>query len=119
MRRGDVCWARLEPRSGSEQRGRRPVVVVSHDSFNGVDTWRSVIVVPLTTSERQGARGPSIVRLSSEQTGLAEDSFALCHQVTTLDRAKLDPPAKTLDTMALRRISRGVVAACDLHDAFG
>ena len=33
MRRGDVWWATLQPRSGSEQSGRRPVVVLSHDSF--------------------------------------------------------------------------------------
>ena len=34
MKRGDVYWADLVPRSGSEQTGRRPVVVVSHDGFN-------------------------------------------------------------------------------------
>ena len=32
MIRGEVYWADLAPRSGSEQRGRRPVVVVSHDN---------------------------------------------------------------------------------------
>jgi len=118
MKRGDVCWARLEPRSGSEQRGRRPVVVVSHDAFNEIDAWRSVIVVPLTTSARQGARGPTVVPLPPEQTSLPQESFALCHQVTTLDRAKLKPPIGRLGEDALQRIGRGVVVACDLHAAF-
>lgn len=117
MKRGDVCWARLEPRSGSEQRGRRPVVVVSHDSFNRVDAWRSVIVVPLTTSERQGARGPSVVEVPAEESGLPSASYALCHQVTTLDRRKLEPPVGSLTNGLLQRIGRGLVAACDLHDA--
>ena len=93
------------------------MVVVSHDAFNETGTWRSVIVVPLTTSARQGARGPSVVPLSEEQTSLPEESFALCHQVTTLDRAKLDPPIGRLDDAALRQLGRGVVAACDLHTA--
>ncbi len=34
MKRGEVYWAELTPRSGSEQQGRRPVVVISHDVFN-------------------------------------------------------------------------------------
>jgi len=42
MRRGEVFWAQ-------EQSGRRPVIVVSHDGFNEVTAWRSVIVVPLST----------------------------------------------------------------------
>ena len=34
MKRGEVYWADLAPHSGSEQQGRRPVVVISHDAFN-------------------------------------------------------------------------------------
>jgi mRNA-degrading endonuclease toxin of MazEF toxin-antitoxin module len=33
MKRGEVYWADLVPRSGSEQQGRRPVIVISHDAF--------------------------------------------------------------------------------------
>ena len=34
MKRGDVYWADLVPRSASEQQGRRPVIVISDDAFN-------------------------------------------------------------------------------------
>jgi len=34
MRRGDIYRAQLTPRSGSEQQGVRPVIIVSHDAFN-------------------------------------------------------------------------------------
>jgi len=94
------------------------VVVVSHDAFNEIDAWRSVIVIPLTTSARQGARGPTVVPLAPEQTSLPQESFALCHQVTTLDRAKLEPPIGRLGEDSLRQLGRGVVVACDLHTAF-
>src|SRR5437762_226493 len=50
MTRGEVYWADLVPRSGSEQQGRRPVIVISHDAFNQTQNWRSIIVVPLSTS---------------------------------------------------------------------
>lgn len=89
MLRGEVYWADLTPRSGSEQSGRRPVVIVSRDALNTVSTWRSIIVVPLSTSARQQGRGLTAVALPRGAAGLREDSVALCHQVTTLDRSKL------------------------------
>ncbi len=56
MKRGQVYWADLAPRSGSEQQGRRPVIVISHDAFNQTQGWRSIIVVPLSTSVAQAGR---------------------------------------------------------------
>ena len=115
MRRGEVWWARLAPRSGSEQRGRRPVVVLSHDAFNEVETWRSVIVVPVTTSSRQGLRGPTMAELPPDVTGLPRASFALGHQVTTLDRRKLGERSGRLDELSLRRVEEAVLTACGIE----
>ncbi len=89
MKRGELYWANLHPRSGSEQVGRRPVILVSHDGFNRTPAWRSLIVVPISTSTKQAARGPTAVMLPRGTAGLRKESVALCHQVTTLDRTKL------------------------------
>ena len=59
MNRGEVYWANLTTRSGSEQTGRRCVIVVSHDEFNQTRGWRSVIIVPLSTSLPTAARADS------------------------------------------------------------
>jgi mRNA-degrading endonuclease toxin of MazEF toxin-antitoxin module len=61
MNRGDIWIAVLEPRSGSEQSGRRPVVIVSHDSFNTAPAWSSIIVVPLSTSINQARRSDTAI----------------------------------------------------------
>jgi mRNA interferase MazF len=116
MKRGDIYWAELAPRSGSEQRGRRPVVVVSHDSFNQVSTWRSVVVVPISTSTAQARRGPTTIDLPAGSGSLARQSIALCHQVTTLDRLKLHKVVGTLAPMFLARVNAGLRAALDLED---
>lgn len=50
MKRGEVYWADLAPRSGFEQQGRRSVVVISHDAFNKTQGRRSINFVPLSTS---------------------------------------------------------------------
>ena len=114
MKRGETYWAELVPRSGSEQIGRRPVVLVSHDGFNEVPAWRSIIVVPITTSASQAKRGPTVVELPGRAAGLSKTSFAVCHQVTTLDRAKLTRRLGTLPSEILRDVEGGLKAAMDL-----
>ena len=114
MKRGDVYWADLIPRSGSEQTGRRPVIVVSNDGFNQTEGWRSVIVVPLSTSTAQAGRGPTAVEVASGIAGLAKPSVALCHQVTTLDRSKLSKWIGTLPKGLAGRLDEGLKAALDL-----
>ncbi len=114
MNRGEVYWADLVPRSGSEQTGRRPVILVSHDGFNQTPGWRSIIVVPISTSPSQGKRGPTVIELSGGTTGLPRTSFAVCHQVTTLDRAKMAKRIGTLPPECLREVEEGLKAAMDL-----
>jgi len=115
MKRGEVYWADLAPRSGSEQQGRRPVIVISHDAFNQTQGWRSIIVVPLSTSVSQAGRGPSAVLLRRGAAGLTRESVALCHQVTTLDRAKLTQRIDQLSPSEMSEIENGLKAAIDLH----
>src|SRR2546423_15596606 len=114
MKRGEVYWADLEPRSGSEQKGRRPVIVISHDGFNLTHGWRSVIVVPLSTSSAQAARGPSVVPLPAGTSGLSKDSVAVCHQVTTLDRPQLSQHHAELDSHIFREVEADRTTALNL-----
>ena len=106
-----MWWADLAPRSGSEQTGRRPVVVVSHDAFNRTEGWRSIIVVPLSTSAAQARRGPTALALQRGAAGLSRSSVALCHQVTTLDRSKLTRQIGTLPSAAMAELEAGLRAA--------
>ncbi|MGD0089762.1 MAG: type II toxin-antitoxin system PemK/MazF family toxin [Planctomycetota bacterium] len=114
MKRGEVYWAALTPRSGSEQQGARPVIVVSHDGFNQSPNWRSVIVVPVSTSKLQAARGPTSIPLPAGAGGLKRDSVALCHQVTTLDRGKLTTRLGSLPAELLSQLGEGLKIAQDL-----
>jgi mRNA interferase MazF len=114
MKRGEVYWADLVPRSGSEQTGRRPVILVSHDGFNQTPTWRSIIVIPISTSAPQGKRGLTVVEIPGGAAGLPKASVAVCHQVTTLDRAKLTKRIGALPPEVLREVEQGLKAAMDL-----
>lgn len=72
-RAGDIYYANLDPIKGSEQRGTRPVLVIS-----AVATGSRVIVVPLTTKRR-----PWPTRVRVRLHGI--DGDAMCEQVRTID----------------------------------
>ena len=115
MTRGEIYWADLLPRSGSEQSGRRPVIVVSHDGFNRTPAWRSVIVVPISTSAAQAGRGLTAIDIPAGAGGLSKRSLAVCHQVTTLDRSKLTNRIGVLPPEILGAVEMGLKAAMDLE----
>src|SRR5579863_1383601 len=99
---------------GSEQTGRRPVIVMSHDAFNENSNWPSVIVIPMSTSKAQARRGPTAVEIVGVG-GLPRAGVAVCHPVTTLDRAKLTRYIGRLSRSHLSSIETGLKAALDLE----
>jgi mRNA interferase MazF len=111
MKRGDIFWATLAPRSGSEQTGRRPVIILSHDAFNQTTGWRSIIVIPLSTSPSQARRGPTVVFLPAGTAALSNDCHAICHQITTLDRAKLMERIGALPADIITTVEKALLAA--------
>ena len=90
------------------------MVVVSHDGFNETPGWQSVIVVPLSSSPAQAGRGPTAIQIPAGDAGLKKPSVALCHQVTTLDRAKLTERVGALPELVVDAISAGLAAALSL-----
>ena len=63
----------------------------------------------------QGARGPTAVPLAEGAGGLRKPGVALCHQVTTLDRAKLTQRLGALPWAALTQVEDGMKIALGLE----
>lgn len=114
MKRGEVWMVELKPRSGSEQQGTRPAIVVSSDVYNGVPGWRSFNVIPITSSGRPARRSHTTVPLEAGAAGLTQDSVAICHQVTTLDRTKFVRKLGALAPGQMQEVELGVVKALDM-----
>jgi mRNA-degrading endonuclease toxin of MazEF toxin-antitoxin module len=47
MNRGEIRLVGLDPTQGHEQKGRRPVLIVSPEAFNGVT--KVPVVLPITS----------------------------------------------------------------------
>jgi mRNA interferase MazF len=95
-----VCLANLDPTRGSEQRGTRPVVVVSYEGFNRV---MPVVTVLPVTSMKPGRRVYSNeVRLPRSSCGLRRESLVLAHQIRTIDKGRLVKAVGAVADQALR-----------------
>ena len=90
------------------------MIVVSSDGFNLTPSWRSAVVVPISTSSAQARRGPTAIPLPAGAGGLSRASVALCRQATTLDRAKLTERLGVLSPAVLAAVDGGLKAALDL-----
>ena len=113
MNRAEIYMAEFEPRSGTEQRGFRPCIIVLNQGFLDATAWLSLVVVPLTSSVKNTNR-PTIVTIEGEHTGLEKTSFALCHQITTLDKRKLTQRLGQINAVQLEKLELGLKFALQL-----
>jgi len=81
MRRGDIYMVDPDPTAGREQRGHRPVLVISADAFNAAT--KLPVVLPITNgvdfAQRIGFAVPLV--------GLKTTGIVRCDQPRVLDLA--------------------------------
>lgn len=95
--RGEIYWADLDPTKGREQAGQRPILILSHETFN--ERSGTVIAMALT-SQPQKAGFPLTLELSDPI--LPKRSWIKISQIRTLSTERLGKritrlPEKELD----------------------
>jgi mRNA interferase ChpB len=81
MNRGDIYLVSLDPTLGHEQRGQRPVLVISPTAFN--EATKLPVVLPITSGGEFARRIGFAVPLSGIQT----TGIVRCDQPRVLDIA--------------------------------
>ena len=79
--------ADLNPVIGSEQQGRRPVLVISDETTNSV--MPVVTILPLTSLKKGRRVYPNEVLIKNGVAGLELDSIVLAHQIRTIAKQRL------------------------------
>lgn len=102
-----LFMADLSPVVGSEQAGRRPVIVISREVINQV--LPIVAVVPLTRAKGGRRIYPTEVLLPAGVAGQAEDSIAMAHQLRTIAARRLGKLIGRLSDPYLRTAVRDAV----------
>jgi mRNA interferase MazF len=107
VKRGEIYFADLNPVTGREQAGTRPVLVVSSDDINALPLVITVVVG--TRGDRVKRDYPTNVRVAAEESGLPHETVFLCFQVRSLDEARLiQPRAGVVDDDVMERVDAAV-----------
>ena len=105
MNRGDIYLVSLDPTQGREQRGNRPVLVVSATAFNAAT--RLPVVCPITTGGEFAKR----IGFAVPITGITTTGVVRCDQPRVLDLStrqarKVDTlPSHILDDVLARMVT--------------
>ena len=102
-----VMDANLDPAVGAEQKGTRPVLIVSNEEYN--QAVRNVTIIPLTSTKRR--LYPCEVSLAGGKAGQPLDSIIMAHQVRTISRQRLGRLLGYMDDAQLRREVRASIKA--------
>src|SRR5208337_2175025 len=81
MERGDIYLVSLDPTAGHEQRGHRPVLIVSPAAFNRLT--KTPVVLPITTGGNFARTAGFAVSLMA--AGTQTDGVVRCDQPRALD----------------------------------
>lgn len=83
----EIYFCNLDPTQGSEQRGTRPVLIVSTDSVN--HNLPVSTVLPLSSIKGSEKIYPTEILLSADITGLPRLSVAMVQQIRTIAHSRL------------------------------
>lgn len=85
LNRGDILWADLDPIRGREQRGRRPVLVISSREY--LESIPDLVVtLPITSVSRRLLHH---IPLEGAPTGLSQKSYVMTEQPRTVATERL------------------------------
>ena len=106
MRRGEIWWASLPEPAGSAPGFRRPLLIVSANSFN--ESRISTVIAVAITSNLRLADAPGNVRLPVKGTGLSTPSVANVSQIVTVDKSFLTKRLGKLAPRLLMEVEEGM-----------
>jgi mRNA interferase MazF len=112
--RGAVVMANLDPITGSEQGGVRPVVILSNlETIKKSRARPLYVIVPLTRSTTlQGVLAP---RIKARDDGIPLDSTVLTMHVRSLDATRINGQVTVLEPFELLPILEGIKTLLEIE----
>ncbi|QUH22050.1 type II toxin-antitoxin system PemK/MazF family toxin [Alkaliphilus sp. B6464] len=112
IKRGDVLLVMLSPSIGSEQGGKRPVVVVQNNIGNKYSP--TIIVAPITSCMNK-SKLPTHVEIENHaKCGLDKESIVLLEQIDTIDKTRIIKKLNSVDSETLERIDSAILTSLGL-----
>ena len=112
IERGRIYWADFGEPEGSKPAKRRPVLVISADSYN-TSRLATVLAAAITSNTRLAAM-PGNVFVPASATGLPRDSVINVTALVTLDKRDLGDPAGAVSPTLMDDVERGLRRVLEL-----
>jgi len=103
IKRGEIFWVDLYPVKGSEQAGRRPVLIVQNDIGNEFSP--TTIIVPITSTKFL-KEYPANVFIPKATAGVKFDSTILLSQIRVIDKSRLASKIGHLPVLYLDKVDK-------------
>ncbi|AKG74764.1 type II toxin-antitoxin system PemK/MazF family toxin [Salinicoccus halodurans] len=114
MKRGEVYLADLSPVQGSEQGGKRPVVIIQ----NNIGNYHSpTVIVAAITGRINKAKIPTHVEISKDTYNLDKDSVILLEQIRTVDKKRLKEKLTYLNDDKMKEVDKALKISLELMPA--
>jgi mRNA interferase MazF len=111
VKRGEIYWLQLPSATGSEQAGRRPVLIIQNDTGN---QFSPTTIVAAITSHTRRRPYPFHVAFTAQESGLRLDGTVLCEQIQTVDQGKLEGLAGAFSAEKMQEVNRALTRSLGL-----
>ena len=112
MKRGDIYCADLNPVIGSEQGGKRPVLIISNDIGN---KYSPTVIVAAITGQIGTKKKLPTHTIVHNVNGLDKDSIILLEQIRTIDKQRLQEYLGTLDRCFMDTVDAALVISIGIE----
>ncbi|GGH53536.1 MAG TPA: type II toxin-antitoxin system PemK/MazF family toxin [Jeotgalicoccus sp.] len=112
MKRGEVYLADLSPVQGSEQGGKRPVVIIQNNVGN---KYSPTVIVAAITGKINKAKIPTHVEVNKHKYHFEMDSVILLEQIRTIDKTRLQEKLTYLDEDKMAEVDRALMISLGLN----
>ena len=113
IKRGEIWWADLGEPKGSEPGYRRPIVVISSDSFNRSKI--NTVICAILTSNLSYSDLPGNIFLSKKSSNLKKESVINISQILTLNKDELIDKVSKLSDRYLLKINSSLEFVLGIH----
>ena len=104
MKQCEIWYADLNPVKGSEQKGYRPVVIISGDLLN---TYLQIVIACPLTTKIKGYKG-NIILEPNDQNGLSKKSEIMIFHVRSISKERLIKKLGVITTKQLKELKQGL-----------
>ena len=112
--RGDIYYADMEPHIGSEQGGKRPVVVLQNDVGN---RYAPTLIVATVTSRTKKKKYQPTHVLIAHNTAFEKPSVVQLEQkIFTIDKSRIQRFLGRITQNEMQEIEKGVVSSLALAE---